>query len=199
MGKSSLLRMTAGDILCYTEQNAAEFGNSDQKKEGFMEYIHHYRSPVGGILLSADELGLTGLWLDGEKYYADALSPEHEPGMTDALAAAGRWLDVYFRGEEPDFAPPLHIVGSEFRRAVWEILLRIPYGHTTTYGDIARELAARRGIPRMSAQAVGGAVGRNHISIIIPCHRVVGADGSLTGYAGGLAIKRRLLELEGVL
>lgn len=109
-----------------------------------------------------------------------------------------RWLDLYFSGREPGFTPALNPVGSAFRRAVWEILLKIPYGRTTTYGQIAREIAAARGLAKMSAQAVGGAVGHNEISIIIPCHRVIGAHGSLTGYAGGIDRKIKLLQLEGV-
>lgn len=115
---------------------------------------------------------------------------------TPVLAEAKRWLDIYFTGKEPDFLPPLHPTGSEFRKAVWEILLQIPYGQTTTYGEIARQLAKKQGLARMSAQAVGGAVGHNEISIIIPCHRVVGTNGSLTGYAGGIHKKEQLLELE---
>lgn len=161
-----------------------------------MTYIQHYDSPLGGILLAADEIGLTGLWFDREKYFADNLSAEHTERETPVLAESKRWLDTYFAGSEPDFLPPLHPIGSAFRREVWEILLRIPYGQTTTYGAIARELAQKRGLARMSAQAVGGAVGHNEISIIIPCHRVIGAGGSLTGYAGGIDKKVRLLELE---
>lgn len=161
-----------------------------------MTYIQHYDSPLGGILLAADEIGLTGLWFDREKYFADNLPAEHTERETPVLAESKRWLDTYFAGSEPDFLPPLHPIGSAFRREVWEILLRIPYGQTTTYGTIARELAQKRGLARMSAQAVGGAVGHNEISIIIPCHRVIGAGGSLTGYAGGIDKKVRLLELE---
>ncbi len=161
-----------------------------------MTYIQHYDSPLGGILLAADEIGLTGLWFDREKYFADNLPAEHTERETPVLAESKRWLDTYFAGSEPDFLPPLHPIGSAFRREVWEILLRISYGQTTTYGAIARELAQKRGLARMSAQAVGGAVGHNEISIIIPCHRVVGAGGSLTGYAGGIDKKVRLLELE---
>ena len=161
-----------------------------------MTYIQHYDSPLGGILLAADEIGLTGLWFDGQKYFARGLSNERIAQETSVLAEANRWLDIYFTGKEPDFTPPLHPIGSAFRRSVWEILLQIPYGQTTTYGEIARQLAKKQGLDRMSAQAVGGAVGHNEISIIIPCHRVVGADGSLTGYAGGIGKKEKLLELE---
>lgn len=162
-----------------------------------MTYIQHYDSPLGGILLAADEIGLTGLWFDGQKCFARGLPDERVEQEMPVLAEAKRWLDSYFTGKEPDFTPPLHPVGSAFRRSVWEILLQIPYGQTTTYGDIARQLAEKQGLARMSAQAVGGAVGHNKISIIIPCHRVVGTNGSLTGYAGGIHKKEQLLELEG--
>lgn len=161
-----------------------------------MTFLQHYNSPLGGILLAADEIGLTGLWFDGQKYFARDLPAEHVEQNTPVLSEAKRWLDIYFTGRKPDFTPPLHPVGSVFRQAVWEILLQIPYGQTTTYGEIARQLAAKLGLPRMSAQAVGGAVGHNEISIIIPCHRVVGTSGSLTGYAGGIDKKVKLLELE---
>ena len=161
-----------------------------------MTFTQHYNSPLGGILLAADEIGLTGLWFDGEKYFADHLPAEHVERETPILAETKRWLDIYFTGKEPNFLPPLHPTGSAFRQSVWEILLQIPYGKTTTYGEIASKLAEKMGLSRMSAQAVGGAVGHNEISIIIPCHRVVGTNGSLTGYAGGIDKKRRLLELE---
>ena len=163
-----------------------------------MMYTLHYDSPLGGILLVADEIGLTGLWFDGEKYFADALDPEHTAQETPILLEAKRWLDVYFSGQEPDFTPPLHPIGSPFRQEVWELLLQIPYGQTTTYGALAKQMAAKHGLSRMSAQAVGGAVGHNEISIIIPCHRVVGTSGSLTGYAGGIDKKVKLLTLEKV-
>ena len=161
-----------------------------------MTFIQHYDSPLGGILLAADEIGLIGLWFDGQKYFARGLSSEREERELPVLLEAKRWLDIYFTGKEPDFLPPLHSIGSAFRRSVWEILLQIPYGRTTTYGEIARLLSEKRGLTRMSAQAVGGAVGHNEISIIIPCHRVVGTNGSLTGYAGGVDKKVKLLELE---
>ena len=161
-----------------------------------MPFIQHYDSPMGGILLAADEIGLVGLWFDGQKYFARDLPEERIERDTPALTEAKRWLDIYFTGKEPDFLPPLHPIGSAFRRDVWDILLEIPYGQTTTYGEIARQLVAKRSLPRMSAQAVGGAVGHNKISIIIPCHRVVGTNGSLTGYAGGIEKKIKLLELE---
>ncbi len=163
-----------------------------------MTCITHYDSPLGGVLLAADEIGLTGLWFEGQKYFANNLPAERVERETETLALAKRWLDIYFAGKEPDFMPPLHPVGSPFRRAVWELLLEIPYGQTTTYGELSRRLAAKMGIAHMSAQAVGGAVGHNGISIIIPCHRVVGTGGSLTGYAGGVDKKVKLLELERV-
>lgn len=160
-----------------------------------MIYTSKYDSPLGSILLAADNLGLTGLWLENNRFFPGKL--ESRPGETRDIQEAKRWLDVYFSGREPDFTPRLHPVGSDFHLAVAQIMLRIPYGKTTTYGDIARELAAQRGIAKMSAQAVGGAVGRNEISIIIPCHRVVGSKGNLTGYGSGLDNKIKLLELEG--
>ena len=159
-------------------------------------FIQHYASPMGGILLAADESGLTGLWFDGQKYFARTLPAERAERESTVLTEAKRWLDIYFSGREPDFMPPLHPIGSAFRQAVWEILLQIPYGQTTTYGEIARKLAEKQGLARVSAQAVGGAVGHNEISIIIPCHRVVDTNGSLTGYAGGIRKKVQLLELE---
>lgn len=161
-----------------------------------MIYTSEYTSPLGGILLAADEVGLRGLWFDGQKYFARDLPDERTERETPALSEAKRWLDLYFGGQEPDFLPPLHPVGTPFRQAVWEILLRIPYGKTVTYGEISKQLAEKMGLERMSAQAVGGAVGHNEISIIIPCHRVVGSNGSLTGYAGGIDRKIKLLELE---
>lgn len=161
-----------------------------------MIYTSKYTSPLGGILLAADEVGLRGLWFDGQKYFARDLPDERTERETPVLSEAKRWLDLYFGEQEPDFLPPLHPVGTPFRQAVWEILLRIPYGKTVTYGEISKQLAEKMGLERMSAQAVGGAVGHNKISIIIPCHRVVGSNGSLTGYAGGIDRKIKLLGLE---
>lgn len=161
-----------------------------------MVYTCSYQSLLGNILLASDEIGLTGLWFEGQKYFANTLPKEHISQEMPILTEAKRWLDVYFSGEEPNFTPPLHPTGSPFRQAVWQILLQIPYGQTMTYGEIAGQLAAMQGSAHMSAQAVGGAVGHNEVSIIIPCHRVVGTNGSLTGYAGGIWKKVRLLELE---
>lgn len=163
-----------------------------------MQYISHYHSPIGDILLAADHIGLTGLWFEGQKYFALYLDKEHQEKELPILEQAKKWLDIYFSGKEPDFKVPLHFIGTDFQREVWEILSSIPYGQTTTYGEIAKQLAAKKGLAHMSAQAVGGAVGRNEISIIIPCHRVVGTNGSLTGYAGGIDKKVKLLTLEKV-
>ena len=159
-------------------------------------YTSIYPSRLGDILLAADEIGLTGLWFFGQSYFADTLPAEQIAQETPILAQAREWLGEYFSGKEPDFTPTLHPMGSPFRQAVWKLLLQIPYGQTTTYGEIARQLEKLQNRPHMSAQAVGGAVGHNGISIIIPCHRVVGTKGSLTGYAGGLDKKMALLELE---
>ncbi|MBR5345822.1 MAG: methylated-DNA--[Clostridia bacterium] len=161
-----------------------------------MDWIQHYDSPLGRMTLASDGEALIGLWLEGQKYYADTLSPEHKEGMLPVLEKTKHWLDVYFRGKEPGFTPKLYLRTTEFRRMVAEIMLMIPYGQTMTYGEIAGRVASRMGVPKMSAQAVGGAVGHNPISLIIPCHRVVGTNGSLTGYAGGTDRKARLLALE---
>ena len=161
-----------------------------------MQYTGKYKSPLGNILLAADEKGLTGLWFEGQKYFARCLDKEHEEKNLPVFRDAKRWLDIYFTGKEPNFKLPLHFTGTSFQNEVWEILYTIPYGKTTTYGEIARLLAQKKGLAQMSAQAVGGAVGHNEISIIVPCHRVVGASGSLTGYAGGIDKKIKLLELE---
>ena len=161
-----------------------------------MHYINHYHSPLGTILLAADDTGLTGLWFEGQKYFAQGLDKGTEEKEFSVFQATRRWLDVYFSGQAPDFQVPLHFQGTAFQKEVWEILLSIPYGETTTYGAIAKQLAAKRGLPHLSAQAVGSAVGHNKISIIVPCHRVIGADGSLTGYAGGIWRKEKLLVLE---
>ena len=161
-----------------------------------MQYTSRYASPLGSILLAADDIGLVGLWFEGQKYFANGLEKTHEEKEIPLFAKVKRWLDVYFSGQQPQFTVPLHFIGSDFQKEVWALLCTIPYGQTTTYGAIAKQLAAKRGLPQMSAQAVGGAVGHNKISIIVPCHRVVGKNGSLTGYAGGLDKKAELLRLE---
>ena len=162
-----------------------------------MEYICHYDSFLGGITMASDGKALTGLWFDGQTYFADTLGVEHTEETVPVLEDTIRWLDLYFTGKNPDFTPPLHMKTTAFRKRVWEILLDIPYGRTMTYAQIAGIIAQERGIKKMSAQAVGGAVGHNSISLIIPCHRVVGSDGSLTGYAAGIDKKAALLTLEG--
>lgn len=165
-----------------------------------MIYSTHYSSPIGPLLLAGSEEKLVGLWLEGQKYFGDTVDEAMtENSNLSIFTAAKNWLDKYFAGQEPAISElPLAPNGGEFRTAVWDILCEIPYGEVITYGDIAKKMAARMNRASMSSQAVGGAVGRNPISIIIPCHRVVGANGSLTGYAGGLDKKIKLLELEGV-
>ena len=160
-----------------------------------MIYTAHYDSPLGGMTMACDGIALVGLWFDGQKYFG-APDGAEENADIPVFRKTRNWLDVYFSGENPGFVPQLSLNGSPFRRAVWDRLLGIPYGSTVTYGAIAEELGRRYG-RRMSAQAVGGAVGHNPVSLIVPCHRVVGSDGSLTGYAGGVDKKLRLLALEG--
>jgi methylated-DNA-[protein]-cysteine S-methyltransferase len=163
-----------------------------------MQYMTLYESPLGMITLAADGGKLIGLWLSGQKYHGAGMEDAIEMDDAQVFVAAKKWLDSYFAGEKPDASIlPLSPMGSEFRREVWKILLEIPYGKVITYGDIAKKMAARMSRASMSSQAVGGAVGHNPISIIIPCHRVVGSNGSLTGYAGGIDAKIKLLELEG--
>ena len=161
-----------------------------------MVYTWHYDSPLGGITLASDGDALAGLWLDGQHIFADSLEKEREEKLLPVFEDTCRWLDIYFSGKDPGFTPKLNVRTTEFRKRVWEILLTIPYGKTMTYGEIAAQIAREKGLKQMSAQAVGGAVGHNPISLIIPCHRVVGAGGSLTGYAGGIDKKARLLQME---
>ena len=156
-------------------------------------FIAHYESPLGGMTMASDGQAITALWFDGtrkEARYADGMSATKALPVFDETHL---WLDLYFAGEKPDFIPTLAPSGTSFQQRVWEILLTIPYGKTMSYGDVARRISST-----MSAQAIGGAVGRNPIGIIIPCHRVIGADGSLTGYGGGMERKRWLLEREGL-
>lgn len=161
-----------------------------------MIYTNKYPSPLGTITIACDEKAIIGLWFDGQKYFGNILPDEIETKEHPLLKEANRWLDIYFSGQEPDFLPPLRYGSTKFRKMVCDIMLTIPYGKTMTYGEIASIIARNLDIPRMSAQAVGGAVGHNPISLMIPCHRVVGANGNLTGYAGGIDFKARLLELE---
>lgn len=165
-----------------------------------MLYSAQYSSPLGSLLLASDEDSLVGVWIEGQKYFADTVAGEvTEKGDLPVLAVARAWLDAYFAGRKPAVSDlPLAPQGGAFRKAVWDILCEIPYGEVITYGEIAKDMAARMDKASMSSQAVGGAVGHNPISIIIPCHRVVGTGGSLTGYAGGIDKKIRLLQHEGV-
>ncbi len=151
----------------------------------------YYDSPFGGITMTSEGTTLIGLWFEGQKHHAAVVDQDEDmcPKLP-IFQETCRWLDTYFSGKIPEFTPPLEMRGSEFRRRVWQALLEIPYGHMVTYGDIASRIGCK------SAQAVGGAVGHNGIGIIIPCHRVIGADGSLTGYAAGIERKAKLLALE---
>lgn len=162
--------------------------------------ITHYSSPIGDILLASKQNKLIGLWIKNQKYYLSNLKEElQEVSDNNILNKTKKWLDRYFNGEHPNINElELEPIGTEFRKTVWKILCSIPYGQVITYNDIAKQIAKEKGIKRMSAQAVGGAVGHNPISIIIPCHRVIGSNGSLTGYAGGIEKKQYLLDHEKV-
>ena len=163
-----------------------------------MIYTTHYKSPIGDLLLASKDNKLIGLWIEGQKYYKSNFLEEMKENENDkTLLKAKKWLDRYFNKEKPSIKElEFNPMGSEFRKTVWKILCDIPYGKVTTYKKIAEEIAEQKGVAKMSAQAVGGAVGHNPISIIIPCHRVVGTNGDLTGYAGGLDKKIYLLEHE---
>lgn len=183
-----------------------------------MLYIHKVQSPAGLLTLASHGVSIIGLWIEGQKYYGSTLDKrllntdgqgslclkkgwEKEEGVKaggdlPVFQEAVCWLAAYFAGEEPGSLPQLAPSGSRFRQMVWRLLLEIPRGYTTTYGAIGKELAVRTGLAPMSAQAIGGAVGHNPISILIPCHRVLGADGGLRGYAGGIEVKKMLLALE---
>ncbi|ERT59588.1 DNA-binding domain, methylated-DNA-[protein]-cysteine S-methyltransferase family protein [Prevotella sp. BV3P1] len=163
---------------------------------GMEQYIDTYASPLGIITMGSDGKQLTGLWFEGQKHFGDTLCDQPSHHALPIFDETRTWLDVYFQGKRPTFTPPMLLNDTPFRRTVWQLLLTIPYGETTTYKDIAMQWARQHGVKSMSSQAVGGAVGRNPISIIIPCHRVIGTNGSLTGYAGGLDRKRWLLKLE---
>ncbi len=163
-----------------------------------MVYTAQYISPLGAITIACDDEAIIGLWFNDQCHFAAGLPDEAVARTHPLLVEAARWLDIYFAGQEPDFLPPLRCSTTAFRQRVCDIMLTIPYGKTITYGEIANQLAKDMGINKMSAQAVGGAVGHNPISIMIPCHRVVGAKGNLTGYGGGLDRKIKLLELEKV-
>ena len=164
-----------------------------------MIYTTHYKSPVGDILLASKNNKLIGLWIEGQKYYLSNLKDEIKEEEKEILIKTKDWLDRYFKGEEPSINElDLNPLGSNFRKSVWKILREIPYGEVSTYKSIADTIAKQKGLKKMSSQAVGGAVSHNPISIIIPCHRVVGSNGSLTGYAGGIDKKVYLLKHEKV-
>lgn len=165
-----------------------------------MFYRTNYSSPFGIITLACCNDNIIGLWFENQKYFGGTVSKEMlEKNDLEIFKLAKNWLDRYFAGENPSISEiPLAPRGNEFSQTVWKILCEIPYGEVTTYGEIANKIAKQRGMEKMSAQAVGGAVGHNPVSIIIPCHRVVGKNGSLTGYAGGIKTKIKLLELEKV-
>ena len=164
-----------------------------------MHYLSHYESPLGAMTMAGDGDRLTGLWFDGQKYDRSTIDDEAtlEPDLP-VFTQTAQWLDIYFGGADPGFTPPISIEGSDFRKMVTSIMLSIPFGATSTYARIAAEVAQRTGRTQMSAQAVGGAVGHNPISLIVPCHRVLASDGNLRGYAGGVDRKEWLLEMEGV-
>ncbi len=164
-----------------------------------MQSLAFYDSPLGKMSIAADEEGIVGIWFCGQKYDQRSVDPHVQKQETPMIAEAKRYLDLYFTGKEPPFIPPLHLLGTPFQMLVWRLLREIPYGSTSTYREIAQKVACEMQRNSMSAQAIGGAVGHNPISIIIPCHRVIGSDGSLTGYAGGIERKQYLLTLEGAL
>lgn len=162
-----------------------------------MEAVYEYRSPLGKIVLAGEREALTGLWFDGQKYFGSTLGTGAVKSSLPIFEQAVKWLELYFGGKEPAFTPALSFRGTPFQKRVWEFLLTIPYGQTITYGEIAEGLSGEGGgHSKTSARAVGSAVGRNLISLIVPCHRVVGAGGGLTGYAGGIDKKEKLLLLE---
>ena len=174
-----------------------------------MRYKKIHKSLLGDILIVFNEEALLGLYLYSQKEFADKLRDSEIVLIDDEVLYSSKeqdykilrltetWLDKYFSEGDPDFIPPIKFYGSKFRKDVWDILLKIPYGETRTYKEVGEALLASGKYERVSNQAVGGAVGHNPISLIIPCHRVIGSDGSLRGYAGGIDVKRKLLELEG--
>ncbi len=163
-----------------------------------MQYKTMYTSPLGKIVLACDEQGLLGAWFENQKYFASRLNNDAAEQMTPVLQDACAWLEAYFEGKNPAMNVPLHFIGSPFQTAVWNELLTIPYGTVTTYKELGDRIAAKLGKQHMSPQAIGGAVGHNPLSLFVPCHRVVSANGSLTGYAGGIDRKAALLKLEHV-
>ncbi|MDR2021570.1 MAG: methylated-DNA--[protein]-cysteine S-methyltransferase [Treponema sp.] len=163
-----------------------------------MEYVYKIKSPVGMLTVSSDGKNVSGLWIEGQKYFAKTLGKDVLEQNLPIFEDVKKWLGIYFSGKEPDFMPPLMPEGSPFQKSIWNILRKIPYGQITSYGAIAKQLELENNGKPASARAAGSAVGHNPVSILIPCHRVIGKNGDLTGYAGGLAIKRKLLQMEGV-
>jgi methylated-DNA-[protein]-cysteine S-methyltransferase len=162
-----------------------------------VEYVQKIKSPVGILTVSSDGQNISGLWIEGQKYFGRTRENDFLEQDLPVFEDARKWLDVYFSGREPDFIPPLMPKGSPFQKSVWHSLGKIPYGRTTSYGELAKQFELDHG-KHTSARAIGGAVGHNPISILIPCHRVIGKNGDLTGYAGGIDRKVKLLELEGI-
>lgn len=160
-----------------------------------MEYFYEYKSAIGDITITSNETGITGVRFKRQSENEELRDKKYKE--TTAIKETEKWLDIYFSGKNPEFIPPLNAVGTEFQKLVWKMLLEIPYGKTATYGEIARTIAEIKNVSRMSAQAIGGAVGKNPIAIIIPCHRVVGKNGNMTGYAYGIDKKIALLDIEG--
>ncbi|MBO4738609.1 MAG: methylated-DNA--[protein]-cysteine S-methyltransferase [Bacteroidales bacterium] len=162
------------------------------------KYIYQYNSPLGNITMGADGENLVGLWFDNQQYFASTMASNTQKKDLPVFQMACMWLDMYFSGQAPDFVPPVKITASPFRHLVWNILQSISFGTVLTYKDIAEKIARQTGRQHMSAQAVGGSIAHNPVSIIIPCHRVIGSNGNLIGYAGGLYRKQKLLALEGI-
>jgi methylated-DNA-[protein]-cysteine S-methyltransferase len=163
-----------------------------------MEYICKIKSPVGTLTVSSDGQNISGLWIEGQKYFAKILGNDVLEQNLPIFENVRKWLAIYFSGKEPDFMPPVMPEGSPFQKLIWNYLCKIPYGITTTYGELAKQFQLENKDKQMSARAIGGAVGHNPISILIPCHRVIGKNGNPTGYAGGIAAKIKLLQLEGI-
>ena len=161
-----------------------------------MNYKYIYESPLGTMIMLGTLSYLTDLFFIDEDYAPSYDDAEYIEQLTGQFEVTIMWLNQYFNGKKPFITPPIQLEGTEFRKSVWSILQTIPYGETTTYGDIGKQIAQQQGKEKFSAQAVGGAVGHNPISIIVPCHRVIGSNGQLTGYAGGIERKKYMLDLE---
>ncbi len=161
-----------------------------------ISYIRKYHSPLGEITLACRDEGLTGLWFDGQKHYGSTLTDIKTEADTPVMSLAVRWLDEYFSGHEPQFMPPVSLLGTPFSRLVWQRLTEIPYGTTLTYKELTLRMAARGECGEGAVRAVAAAIGRNPVSIIVPCHRIIGSGGRLTGYAGGIERKEWLLRME---